>query len=78
MWQSGKGPLQLVMAFEPFMKWGLDFMGLNKLDAKSTGNQYILVSIDYTTKWVESLGYCGKVLIKCNCFSIITQSNCPP
>jgi hypothetical protein len=27
MHKSGKGPLQpLVLAFEPFMKWGLDYM----------------------------------------------------
>jgi hypothetical protein len=27
MYRSGKGPLQpLVLAFEPFMKWGLDYM----------------------------------------------------
>jgi len=37
MWRSGKRPLQLVMAFEPFMKLALDFMGLIKLVAKSIG-----------------------------------------
>jgi hypothetical protein len=30
MWQSGKGPFKLVMAFELFMKWGLNFMGPTK------------------------------------------------
>jgi hypothetical protein len=25
--RSGKGPIQLVIAFEPFMKWGLDYTG---------------------------------------------------
>ncbi len=34
IWQSGKGPFKLVMAFEPFMKWGLDFMGLVKLTTR--------------------------------------------
>lgn len=36
------------------MKWGLDFMGLVKLTTRHTGNQYILVVIDYTTKLVEA------------------------
>ncbi len=31
---SGKGPFKLVMAFEPFMQWGLDFMGLVKLTTR--------------------------------------------
>jgi hypothetical protein len=31
------------MAFEPFMKWGLDFMGPIKLDAKSIGNSIYFV-----------------------------------
>ncbi len=42
------------MAFKPLMKWGLDFMGLVKLATRHTRNQYILIVIDYTTKWVEA------------------------
>jgi hypothetical protein len=42
------------MAYEPFMKWGLDFMGRIKPTSNITNDQYIIVVIDYTTKWVEA------------------------
>jgi hypothetical protein len=39
---------------KPFKKWGLDFIGLVKLVSRFSGNWYILVAIDYATKWVEA------------------------
>jgi hypothetical protein len=39
---------------EPFTNWGLDFIGLIKLTRRLTRIKYILVAIDYVTKWVEA------------------------
>ena len=41
-----------ILKIELFDVWGIDFMGpfLN-----SFGNQYILVAMDYVSKWVEAI-----------------------
>ena len=43
--------LQRQVLIEPFQKWDLDFVG--PIDPPSQGKRYILVCIDYVTKWVE-------------------------
>lgn len=42
------------MAFEPFMKLGLDFTKPIKLAIRYTENQYIVITTDCSTKWVEA------------------------
>ncbi|KAH9763478.1 hypothetical protein KPL70_001188 [Citrus sinensis] len=44
-------PLTNILEVEVFDVWGIDFMGLFR---PSFGNLYILVAVDYVSKWVEA------------------------
>ncbi|MCO5553238.1 hypothetical protein L7F22_006759 [Adiantum nelumboides] len=46
------GPRQAVIANDPFEKWGIDAMG--PLPRTANGKLYILVAINYMTRWVEA------------------------
>ena len=47
----------------PFSVWGMDFIG--KISPKSSGrHEYILVAIDYFTKWVEAASYAKLTVAK--------------
>jgi hypothetical protein len=65
---------------ESFMKWGLDFVGPIKLVGKNIRNKYIIITINYATKWVEARTLriniavvVAKKLYEC----ILTKSRCP-
>ena len=45
-------PLHYILEVEIFDVWGLDFMGPFPL---SCGNQYILVEINYVSKWAKAI-----------------------
>ena len=45
-------PQQPILEVEIFDVWGVDFMGPFP---SSKGNEYILVAVDYVSKWVEAL-----------------------
>jgi hypothetical protein len=45
-------PLNFSLQVKLFNVWGIDFMGPF---SKSKGCEYILVAIDYVSKWVEAL-----------------------
>ena len=45
-------PLQNIIEVEVFDCWGIDFVGSFP---SSFGNEYILVVVDYVSKWVEAV-----------------------
>lgn len=45
--------LHLVISVDPFAKWGIDFITCNP--TSSTGHNYIIVALDYFTKWAKAL-----------------------
>ena len=45
-------PMQPQVTFEPFEKWGMDFVGPINLPSKQ--KQYIIVCTDYLTKWAKA------------------------
>jgi hypothetical protein len=50
--RSHIAPLHPVITVSPFTKWGVDFMYFNLTSVR--GHQYIIVAIDYFTKWVKA------------------------
>eukprot|EP00253_Pinus_taeda_P031076 PITA_31076 len=46
-------PLHPVVAVGPFTKWGIDFMTCNLTSDR--GHGYIIVAVDYFTKWAEAM-----------------------
>jgi len=57
-------PLTNILEIEPFDVWGIDFMGPFP---SSYGNKYILLAVDYVSKWVEAKATPasdGKVVLK--------------
>lgn len=45
-------PMQPQVNFEPYEKWGMDFVG--PMNPPSKQRQYIIVCTDYLTKWAET------------------------
>jgi hypothetical protein len=51
--RSHLAPLQPVVFIGPFTKWGIEFMTCNPHSAG--GHGYIIVAVDYFTKWAEAI-----------------------
>ncbi len=65
---------------EPFIKWGLDFIGPIKPARRLIGNKYNLVTIDYATKWVEVKALKTNTIVVIARFLyeyILTKFGCP-
>ena len=45
--------LHLVVEAGPFEKWGIDFVHCRPTSVR--GNGYIIVAVDYFTKWAEAM-----------------------
>jgi hypothetical protein len=46
-------PMFSVIAIGPFTKWGIDFTTFHPNSAR--GHRYIIVAVEYFTKWVETM-----------------------
>ena len=57
-------PLNLILEIKIFDCWGIDFMGLFP---SSFGFVYILIAVDYVSKWIKAI-YCrnndSKIVVK--------------
>ncbi|GAB2270284.1 hypothetical protein Dimus_038834 [Dionaea muscipula] len=70
-------PLNPIIVVEIFDVWGIDFMGPF---ATSFGNEYILVAVDYVSKWIEAIATKSndhKVVLKFLKQNIFTRFGCP-
>ena len=47
------GPQQPITSFGPFEKWGIDAFG--PLPRTAAGKEYIIVGVDYMTRWAEAV-----------------------
>lgn len=76
---QGALPLRPMQVEEPFQQWGLYFIG-EISDKSSGGHRWILVAINYLTKWVEAIPTkqaTSKVVIKFLMENIIVKFGVP-
>ena len=71
--------LNVLAALWPFSMWGIDVIGAIEPKA-SNGHRFILVAIDYSTKWVKAASYANvtrSVVVRFIKKEIICRMGCP-
>jgi hypothetical protein len=63
-----------VITAGPFGKWGIDFMTCNP--PSSNGHKYIVVAVDYFTKWAEAMPTFNNTIDTATCFSFNHVISC--
>lgn len=51
---SSKWPLTPILPLSSFEKWGIHFIGQISPTAQVSQSKYIILAIDYMTKWAEA------------------------
>jgi hypothetical protein len=73
-------PLVPLMAFAPFEKWGIDFVGPIAPATRHGRKRYILVATDYAIQWAEAMA-CknndAKIIARFLYENIISRFGCP-
>jgi hypothetical protein len=62
--RSHPTPLHPVVSVGPFAKWGIDFMTCHPHSVG--GHGYIIVAVDYFTKWAEAMSDIRQYWEDCN------------
>eukprot|EP00253_Pinus_taeda_P030407 PITA_30407 len=66
-------PLHPIVTVGPFAKWGIDYMTCNPRSAG--GHGYIIVVVDYFTKWAEAMPTLSEDVTQWRSFCLIMSSH---
>ena len=73
-------PLNPQVTLQAFDKWAIDFVGPINPPGKRTSSRYIIIAIDYLTRWDEAKpvkNYSTTTTMKFIFENILTRFGCP-